>query len=136
VSDSLDAPDLLDGGELLLSTGAGWPEDAELLRAFAQRLAAVPIAGLVLELGARFAETADVDAAIDAAKAALPAWRATSLIKSADVFFRLRHLLRERTPELAAIVTDEHGKVLSDAAGEISRGIENVEFASGLVHLL
>jgi malonate-semialdehyde dehydrogenase (acetylating)/methylmalonate-semialdehyde dehydrogenase len=50
--------------------------------------------------------------------------------------FRLRHLLKERTPELAAIVTSEHGKVLSDAAGEIGRGLENVEFASGLINLL
>ena len=83
-----------------------------------------------------YASVADVEQAIAAAKAALPAWRSTSLIKRADVFFRLRHLLRERTPELAAIVTSEHGKVLSDAAGEISRGLENVEFASGLVHLL
>ncbi|MET0725723.1 MAG: aldehyde dehydrogenase family protein, partial [Leifsonia sp.] len=83
-----------------------------------------------------YASVAEVEQAIAAAKAALPAWRATSLIKRADVFFRLRHLLRERTPELAAIVTSEHGKVLSDAAGEISRGLENVEFASGLVHLL
>ncbi|WEK60434.1 MAG: CoA-acylating methylmalonate-semialdehyde dehydrogenase [Candidatus Microbacterium colombiense] len=83
-----------------------------------------------------FASTAEVDAAIAAAAAAAPAWRETSLIKRADVFFRLRQLLKERTPELAAIVTSEHGKVLSDAAGEVSRGIENVEFAAGLVHLL
>ncbi|RWR14204.1 aldehyde dehydrogenase family protein, partial [Microbacterium enclense] len=83
-----------------------------------------------------FATTAEVDEAIAAAKAAFPAWRATSLIKRADVFFRLRHLLVERTDELAAIITAEHGKVLSDARGEISRGIENVEFAAGLVHLL
>ena len=78
----------------------------------------------------------DVETAIAAAKAALPAWRATSLTKRADVMFRLRHLLKERTPELAAIVTSEHGKVLSDAAGEIGRGLENVEFASGLINLL
>ncbi|WP_431796456.1 CoA-acylating methylmalonate-semialdehyde dehydrogenase [Microbacterium enclense] len=83
-----------------------------------------------------FASTAEVDEAIAAAKAAFPAWRATSLIKRADVFFRLRHLLVERTDELAAIITAEHGKVVSDAKGEISRGIENVEFAAGLVHLL
>ncbi|WP_345763609.1 CoA-acylating methylmalonate-semialdehyde dehydrogenase [Diaminobutyricibacter sp. McL0608] len=78
----------------------------------------------------------DVETAIAAAKAALPAWRATSLTRRADVMFRLRHLLKERTPELAAIVTSEHGKVLSDAAGEIGRGLENVEFASGLINLL
>jgi malonate-semialdehyde dehydrogenase (acetylating)/methylmalonate-semialdehyde dehydrogenase len=83
-----------------------------------------------------FASTAEVERAIVAAKAALPGWRATGLIKRADVFFKLRQLLVERQGELAAIVTSEHGKVLSDAAGEISRGIENVEFAAGLVHLL
>nr|WP_309128421.1 CoA-acylating methylmalonate-semialdehyde dehydrogenase [Microbacterium sp.] len=82
------------------------------------------------------ASTAEVGEAIAAAKAAQPAWRASSLIKRADVFFRLRQLLAERTDELAAIVTSEHGKVLSDAAGEVSRGIENVEFAAGLLHLL
>ena len=82
------------------------------------------------------ASTAEVEQAIAVAKAALPAWRASSLIKRADVFFRLRQILAERTDELAAIVTSEHGKVLSDAAGEVSRGIENVEFAAGLVHLL
>lgn len=79
---------------------------------------------------------ADVEAAIAAAKAALPGWRATSLTKRADVLFRLRHLLTERRDDLAAIVTSEHGKVLSDAAGEIGRGLENVEFASGLIDKL
>lgn len=83
-----------------------------------------------------FASTEDVDAAVAAAKAALPAWRETGLIRRADVFFRLRQLLIERQDELAAIITNEHGKVLSDAKGEISRGIENIEFAAGLVNLL
>lgn len=82
------------------------------------------------------ASVATVEEAIAAAKAALPKWRKTSLTKRADVFFNLRQLLKQRTPELAAIVTSEHGKVLSDAAGEIARGLENVEFASGLLHLL
>ena len=86
------------------------------------------------ELG--IASAATVEQAIAAAKAALPAWRKTSLTKRADVFFNLRQLLKQRTPELAAIVTSEHGKVLSDAAGEVARGLENVEFASGLLHLL
>ncbi|QYM77060.1 CoA-acylating methylmalonate-semialdehyde dehydrogenase [Leucobacter luti] len=86
------------------------------------------------ELGIASAET--VEQAIAAAQAALPMWRKTSLTKRADVFFNLRQLLKQRTPELAAIVTSEHGKVLSDAAGEIARGLENVEFASGLLHLL
>ncbi|GAA1465755.1 CoA-acylating methylmalonate-semialdehyde dehydrogenase [Microbacterium thalassium] len=83
-----------------------------------------------------FASADEVEAAIAAAKAALPAWRSSGLVKRADVFFRLRQLLIERQDELAAILTREHGKVLADAKGEISRGIENVEFAAGLVHLL
>ncbi|WP_431277611.1 CoA-acylating methylmalonate-semialdehyde dehydrogenase [Leifsonia poae] len=83
-----------------------------------------------------FASSADVEQAIAAARAALPGWRATSLTKRADVLFRMRHLLTERSAELAAIVTSEHGKVLSDAAGEIGRGLENVEFASGLINQL
>jgi len=82
------------------------------------------------------ADAAETERAIAAARAAFPAWRATSLTKRADVMFRLRHLLTERRDELAAIVTSEHGKVLSDAAGEIGRGLENVEFASGLIDKL
>lgn len=82
------------------------------------------------------ADAAQTEEAIAAAKAAAPMWRATSLSKRTDVFFNLRQLLKQRTPELAAIVTSEHGKVLSDAAGEIARGIENVEFAAGLMHHL
>jgi malonate-semialdehyde dehydrogenase (acetylating)/methylmalonate-semialdehyde dehydrogenase len=82
------------------------------------------------------ASEADAAAAIAAAKAALPGWRATSLTKRADILFKARHLLTERTQELAAIITSEHGKVLSDAAGEIGRGLENVEYASGLIQHL
>ncbi|MGC3994566.1 MAG: CoA-acylating methylmalonate-semialdehyde dehydrogenase [Propionicimonas sp.] len=88
----------------------------------------------IAEVG--FADEARVAEAVAAAKAALPGWRGTGLVKRADVFFRLRQLLLERSGELAAIVTREHGKVLADAAGEVSRGLENVEFAAGLVHLL
>ncbi|MBN9105248.1 MAG: CoA-acylating methylmalonate-semialdehyde dehydrogenase [Propionibacteriaceae bacterium] len=83
-----------------------------------------------------FADPSRVAEAVAAAKAALPGWRATGLVKRADVFFRLRHLLLEHTDDLAAVLTREHGKVLADARGEVSRGIENVEFAAGLVHLL
>jgi len=83
-----------------------------------------------------FATTALANEAIAAAAAAFPAWRATSLTKRTDIFFKLRTLLVERKAELAAIVTSEHGKVLEDAAGEIARGCENVEFAAGLLNLL
>ncbi|WP_227996706.1 CoA-acylating methylmalonate-semialdehyde dehydrogenase [Nocardia australiensis] len=79
---------------------------------------------------------ADVAEAVRAARAALPEWRATSLSRRADIFFRLRHLLTERRDDLARLITAEHGKVLDDAAGEIARGLETVEFAAGLIHLL
>ena len=82
------------------------------------------------------ASAARVEEAIAAAKAALPAWRAASLAKRTNIFFRVREILNERKSELAAILTSEHGKVLSDAEGEISRGLENIEFATGLSHML
>ncbi|MGZ8579482.1 MAG: CoA-acylating methylmalonate-semialdehyde dehydrogenase [Actinomycetota bacterium] len=82
------------------------------------------------------ASAAEVDAAVDAANEALPGWRATSLSKRAEIFFAIRELLEQRKPELARILTGEHGKVLSDAAGEIQRGIENVEFATAIPSLL
>ena len=79
---------------------------------------------------------ADAQAVIDAAAAAFPAWRDTSLAKRTQVLFAFRELLNERKGELAAIITSEHGKVLSDALGEVSRGQEVVEFACGIPHLL
>ncbi|MGH3357486.1 MAG: CoA-acylating methylmalonate-semialdehyde dehydrogenase [Nocardioidaceae bacterium] len=79
-----------------------------------------------------YASRAQTTEAIAAAAAAFPAWRATSLTRRTDVLFRLRALLTERRDEIAAVVTAEHGKVLGDAAGEVSRGIENVEYAAGL----
>ncbi|MBG6182989.1 malonate-semialdehyde dehydrogenase (acetylating)/methylmalonate-semialdehyde dehydrogenase [Arthrobacter sp. CAN_A214] len=83
-----------------------------------------------------FASPSRVDEAVAAAEAALPAWRSASLAKRANVFYRVRELLTERRSELAAILTSEHGKVLSDAEGEIARGLENIEFATGLSHML
>ena len=79
---------------------------------------------------------ADVDEAVRAARQALPGWRATSLSRRAEIMFRFRDLLDQRRHDLAAVVTSEHGKVLSDALGEVARGIENVEFACGVPHLL
>ncbi|HEY5857588.1 MAG TPA: CoA-acylating methylmalonate-semialdehyde dehydrogenase [Aldersonia sp.] len=78
----------------------------------------------------------DARAVIDAAAAAFPAWRDTSLAKRTAILFRFRELLNERKPEMAELITAEHGKVLSDALGEISRGQEVVEFACGIPHLL
>ncbi|MGQ9410732.1 CoA-acylating methylmalonate-semialdehyde dehydrogenase [Mycolicibacterium gilvum] len=82
------------------------------------------------------ASVADAQAVIDAAAAAFPAWRDSSLAKRTQVLFRFRELLNERKGELAEIITAEHGKVVSDALGEVSRGQEVVEFACGIPHLL
>ncbi|WP_344254994.1 CoA-acylating methylmalonate-semialdehyde dehydrogenase [Terrabacter carboxydivorans] len=82
------------------------------------------------------ASTAEVDAAVKTASAAARDWRTSSLSRRAAVLFTFRELLHTRTDELAAIVTAEHGKVLSDAVGEIARGLENVEFATGVPQLL
>jgi malonate-semialdehyde dehydrogenase (acetylating)/methylmalonate-semialdehyde dehydrogenase len=78
----------------------------------------------------------DVDEAVQAATAALAGWAATTPLARARVMFRFRELLEGRSKELAAIITAEHGKVLSDAAGEVVRGLEVVEFAAGIPDLL
>ncbi len=78
----------------------------------------------------------DVNAVVAAAKAAFPRWRDTSLAKRTQVLFAFRELLNARKGELAALITNEHGKVLSDALGEVSRGQEVVEFACGMPHLV
>ncbi|WP_439593668.1 CoA-acylating methylmalonate-semialdehyde dehydrogenase [Microbacterium sp.] len=83
----------------------------------------------------RFASTADVASAVDTASAAWESWRDASISKRTAVMFAFRELLNERKDELAAILTAEHGKVISDALGEIARGMEVVEFACGLGHL-
>jgi malonate-semialdehyde dehydrogenase (acetylating)/methylmalonate-semialdehyde dehydrogenase len=83
-----------------------------------------------------FASVEEVDAAVGAAKAAFPAWRATSLSKRTDIMFRIRNLVEANRTELASILTSEHGKVPSDALGEIARGLENLEFACGIPSLL
>jgi malonate-semialdehyde dehydrogenase (acetylating) / methylmalonate-semialdehyde dehydrogenase len=83
----------------------------------------------------RLGSVADVDTAVAAARAAFPAWSDTSWTKRLQVMFTFRELLNARRQELAEILTSEHGKVLSDAFGEITRGLEVVEFALGLPHL-
>ena len=78
----------------------------------------------------------DVDAAVRAAQAAFPAWRDTSPQRRARVLQKALGLLRAHATELAQIVSEEHGKTLPDAAGSVERGIEVVEFACGIPHLL
>ena len=83
-----------------------------------------------------FASAADVDQAVDSATRAFQSWRHSSLSKRSKVLFAFREIVVERAAELAAIVTSEHGKVLSDALGEVNRAIEVIEFACGIPHLL
>jgi malonate-semialdehyde dehydrogenase (acetylating)/methylmalonate-semialdehyde dehydrogenase len=82
------------------------------------------------------ATEAEVDQAVQAAKQAFETWRTVSLAKRAELFFNIRELLHERREEVAKILTAEHGKVLSDALGEVTRGLEVVEFCCGLPTLL
>ncbi|QQG37206.1 MAG: CoA-acylating methylmalonate-semialdehyde dehydrogenase [Micavibrio aeruginosavorus] len=78
----------------------------------------------------------EVQDAIAAAQAAYPSWAATPPLKRARILFNFKHLLDQHADQLAEIITAEHGKVLSDAKGEVTRGIEVVEFACGAPHLL
>jgi malonate-semialdehyde dehydrogenase (acetylating)/methylmalonate-semialdehyde dehydrogenase len=82
------------------------------------------------------ASAAEVDDAVRSAKDAFFEWRRTSLSRRTEVMFRFRHLLDEHRAEIAAVLSSEHGKVRADAAGEVARGIENVEFACGIPALL
>jgi len=81
------------------------------------------------------AEPADVDAAVQAARAAFPAWADTSVVRRARVMFKFRELVVEHTDELARIIASEHGKTVEDAKGEVVRGMEVVEFACGIAEL-
>jgi malonate-semialdehyde dehydrogenase (acetylating)/methylmalonate-semialdehyde dehydrogenase len=83
-----------------------------------------------------FATVGEVDAAVDAAAEAFSAWRTTSLSKRAEIMFRLRELVEEHRTDIAKILTAQHGKVLSDATGEVQRGLENIEYACGIPNLL
>ena len=82
------------------------------------------------------ASSEEVSAAVAAALTAARSWRSASLSRRAAVLFAFRELLHAHADELAALVTAEHGKVLADAAGEVARGLENVEFATGVPQLL
>jgi malonate-semialdehyde dehydrogenase (acetylating)/methylmalonate-semialdehyde dehydrogenase len=82
------------------------------------------------------ASVEEVDHAVAAALAAFPTWRETSLSRRAEVMFRLRELVDANRKEIAALLTAEHGKVLTDALGEVARGLENIEFACGIPQLI
>ncbi|WP_129663998.1 CoA-acylating methylmalonate-semialdehyde dehydrogenase [Phytoactinopolyspora endophytica] len=82
------------------------------------------------------ADSADVSAAVASASAAFESWSQTSLSKRTKILFNFRQLVDARAQDLAEIIADEHGKVVSDALGEVQRGLEVVEFACGIPHLL
>jgi len=109
----------------------GVPDDA------AERFADVhdPATGQVARRVA-LASAADVDRAVTAARAAFAGWSAASLSRRTAVLFAYRELLTARRDDLARIVTSEHGKTFDDARGEVQRGLEVVEFACGVAHLM
>jgi malonate-semialdehyde dehydrogenase (acetylating)/methylmalonate-semialdehyde dehydrogenase len=83
-----------------------------------------------------FASVEEVGRAVAAAREAFPAWRALSLSRKTELFFRIRELVHDRAEEIAKFLTSEHGKVLSDAKGEVARGLEVIEFCCGIPELL
>jgi malonate-semialdehyde dehydrogenase (acetylating) / methylmalonate-semialdehyde dehydrogenase len=83
-----------------------------------------------------FASAEEVDRAVAAAKEAFPEWRAWSLSRRQELMFTIRELVHDRLDDLARILTSEHGKVLSDARGEVQRGLEVIEYACGIPTLL
>lgn len=83
-----------------------------------------------------FADVSEIDKAVAVARQALPEWRATNLSRRAEVMFHMRELVAANRKEIAALLTKEHGKVTSDALGEVARGLENIEFACGIPNLM
>src|ERR687890_498735 len=94
-----------------------------------------PATGAV-SAGVSLANAGEVAAAVASAQAAFPAWADTPPIRRARVMFKFLELLNRHRDELARIITSEHGKVFTDAQGEVSRGIDVVEFACGIPQLL
>src|SRR5688500_578864 len=83
-----------------------------------------------------FASGEEVDAAVRTAREAFVGWRHASLSRRTEIMFRIRNLVDEHRHEIAGFLTAEHGKVPSDALGEVARGLENIEFATGVPNLL
>jgi malonate-semialdehyde dehydrogenase (acetylating)/methylmalonate-semialdehyde dehydrogenase len=94
-----------------------------------------PSLGVVAARVSLASET-EVDAAVGAARAAFPGWAATPALKRARVLFKFKEIVEQRRGELAKLIASEHGKLVSDAAGEVTRGLEVVEFACGAPHLI
>src|SRR3954454_9756122 len=84
----------------------------------------------------RFGTAADLQKAVDAALAAQPAWAATNPQRRARVMFKYKELVEKNMEELARLLSSEHGKVIADSKGDVQRGLEVVEFACGIPHVL
>ncbi len=89
-----------------------------------------------VQANVRFGTSADLQKAVDAAKAAQPGWAATNPQRRARVMFEFKELVEAHMDELAALLSSEHGKVIADAKGDIQRGLEVIEFACGIPHAL
>ena len=83
-----------------------------------------------------FAEAGDVDDVVSVAEPAARAWAETSLARRTEILFRVRAILDSHRADIARLITQDHGKVLADAMGEVARGIENVDFACGIARSL
>src|SRR3954463_16586355 len=83
-----------------------------------------------------FASVEEIDAAVQAARRAASSWRTVSLSRRTELFFRIRELVHDHSDDLARLLTLEHGKVFSDAKGEVARGLEGIEFCCGIAQLI
>ena len=83
-----------------------------------------------------FASVDEMDAAIASAAAAFPEWRATSVAARVKLMFKFRELVDRNSAELARVISSEHGKTEPDAAGEVARGLENIEYACGVAETM
>jgi malonate-semialdehyde dehydrogenase (acetylating)/methylmalonate-semialdehyde dehydrogenase len=113
-----------------------WIDGREVLGTGTRRLPVYDPASGDVQAQVPAATVEEVAAAVASAKAAQPAWRAASLSRRAEVMFHFRDLVDAHRKEIATLLSSEHGKTVADAGGEIARGLENVEFATGAPHLL
>jgi malonate-semialdehyde dehydrogenase (acetylating) / methylmalonate-semialdehyde dehydrogenase len=134
---SSDSKVAVQGGRNLAAVVGHWIDGELRAPASGSRFGDVynPATGEVVRKVA-LADAGQVDAAVQAAARAFPAWAATPPLRRARVMFKFKELLDRHTDEIAALITAEHGKVFSDAQGEVTRGIEVVEFACGIPSLL
>jgi len=118
-----------------LETVAHWIGGERLQEASRYGEVTDPATGAVTRRVA-FASAADVDRAVGAARAGFEAWSVQSLTKRTNVLFKFREILAANAGEIARVITAEHGKTVDDARGEVQRGLEVVEFACGVAHLM